>query len=67
MKTALGALEVHAGCSWCGKKCLHNGPVATKEVAARSERILFACNDRKFMPNKEKRTWMGRVMDKLKI
>jgi len=63
----MGVLERHAGCRWCGRKCLYNCPVATKEVAARSERMLFSCNDRKFMPNREKRTWIGRVMDKIKI
>uniref|UniRef100_A0A6M3LYZ4 Uncharacterized protein n=1 Tax=viral metagenome TaxID=1070528 RepID=A0A6M3LYZ4_9ZZZZ len=45
-RTDKNRLVKHEGCSGCGKKgCQHNGNVADKEVAERSKRDKFGCND----------------------
>ena len=37
-------LEKHAGCRGCERLCQFNGPVANKEMAERSKRVIFECN-----------------------
>ena len=66
MRALNEGLVGHAGCRGCGKECLHNGPVATKEVADRTKRMLFACNDRKGIPKHKEKTWIGKIVSKFR-
>ncbi len=40
-------LEFHKGCRDCGRNCLWNTPVVTKEKNQQTSNTLFHCNTKK--------------------
>lgn len=40
-------LELHKGCKGCGRNCLWNSPVVTKEKNQQASNNLFNCNSKK--------------------
>lgn len=64
-KSSRNVLMKCEGCIGCTKKCLRNGPVATKEVAMESKGKIFPCNSINTEDGHKKQSWMGKVFNKI--